>query len=51
MGWLVFMAWVISSANEWKGYSKYFGEGVETSRNWATTYILIFDGQSQLSWC
>lgn len=48
MGWLVFMACIISQANEWKGYSKYFlGKGAEISRNWATAYILIFDGLSQ----
>ena len=36
--------WVISQANEWEDYSNYFGEGVEISRNWVTTHILIFDG-------
>ena len=27
MGWLVFMGWVISYANEWEDYSNYFGDG------------------------
>ena len=40
--WLAFMGWVISQANEWEYYSNYFGEGVEISRNWATTHFLIF---------
>ena len=26
MGWLVFIGWVISYANEWEDYSIYFGE-------------------------
>ena len=38
------MGWVISQANEWEGHSKYFGEGVEISKNWATTHFLVFDG-------
>ena len=25
MSWLVFIGWVISYANEWEGYSNYFG--------------------------
>ena len=33
MGWLVFMYWVISQANEWEDYSKYFEEGTEISKN------------------
>ena len=36
------MGWVISQANEWKDYSKYFGKGVELSRNWATAQSLVF---------
>ena len=42
MGWLVFMGWIISQANEWEDYSNYFGEGVEVSRNWATSHSLVF---------
>ena len=42
MRWLVFMGWVILLANEWEDYSKYFGEGVEISRNWATSHFLAF---------
>ena len=42
MEWLVFIGWIISYANEWEGYSNYFGEGVEISRNWATTHFLVF---------
>ena len=34
---------MISSTNEWEGYSNYFGEGVKISRNWATAYFLGFD--------
>ena len=41
-GWIVFIAWVISYANEWEDYSIYLGEGVEISRNWATTHSLVF---------
>ena len=37
-----YMGWVISQANEWKDYSKYFGKGVELSRNWATAHSLVF---------
>ena len=44
MGWLVFMDWVISQANEWEDYSNYFGEGVGISRNWTTAHFLTFDG-------
>ena len=40
--WLAFIGWVISEANEWEDYSNYFGEGVEISRNWATTHFLVF---------
>ena len=43
--WLAFMGWVISEDNEWEDYSKYFGEGVETSRNWAIISFSAFDGQ------
>lgn len=25
MSWLVFIGWVVSYANEWEGYSNYFG--------------------------
>ena len=39
--WLVFMGWVISQANEWEDDSNYLGEGVETSRNWATAHFLV----------
>ena len=42
MEWLVFMGWVISQATEWEGYSNYFGEGVEISRNWATALFWPF---------
>ena len=42
VGWIVFIAWVISYANEWEDYSIYLGEGVEISRNWATTHSLVF---------
>ena len=45
--WLAFMGWVISSTNEWEGYSSYFGEGVKISRNWATAYFLVFDDWPQ----
>ena len=48
MGWLLFMGWVISQANEWEDYSNYFGEGAEISRNWATIhFFFIFDGWPQ----
>ena len=40
--WLAFIGWVISEANQWEDYSNYFGEGVEISRNWATTHFLVF---------
>ena len=46
MVWLVFMGWVISSA-EWEDYSNYLGEGVEISRNWATAHFLAFHGWPQ----
>ena len=36
MGWLVFMGWVISQANEWEDFSNYLEERVGISRNWAT---------------
>ena len=29
---------------EWEDYSNHFGEGVEISRNWGTTHVLVFDG-------
>ena len=45
MGWLIFIGWVISQANEHEDYSKYFGGRGEISRNWATAHFLIFDGQ------
>ena len=41
------MGWIISSANEWKGYSNYFGDGAGISRNWATTHFLAFYGWPQ----
>ena len=44
MGWLVFMGWEISQANEWEDYANHFGEEVEISRNWATTHFLTFYG-------
>ena len=44
MGWLVFMCWVISQANEWEDYYNYLGEGTGISKNWATTHILAFYG-------
>ena len=28
----------ISQTNEWEDYFNYFGKGVGTSRNWATTF-------------
>ena len=30
--WLAFIGWLISCANEWEGYSNYFWEGAEISR-------------------
>ena len=42
MGWLVFIGWVISYANEQEDYSSYFGEGAEISRIWATAHSLVF---------
>ena len=45
--WLAFMGLVISSTNEWEGYSSHSGEGVKTSRNWATAYFLVFDDWPQ----
>ena len=45
MEWLVFMDWVISQANEWEDYSKYFGEEAGISGNWATAHFLAFYGQ------
>ena len=32
----------ISYVNEWEDYFKYFWEGVETSRIWATAHSLVF---------
>ena len=46
--WLVFIGWV-KYANEWEGYSIYFGERVEIFRNWATT-LWSFDSALELSW-
>ena len=40
-GWLVFMHWVISQANEWENYSNHFREGVRISRNWPTSQFLF----------
>ena len=37
MGWLVFMGWIMSQANEWEDYSNYLGKWAGISRNWATT--------------
>ena len=42
IAWLVFMGWVIWKINDWEDYSNYFGEGVEISRNWATTHFSVF---------
>ena len=43
VAWLVFfIGWIISYANEWEGYSNYFGEGAEISRIWATAHLLVF---------
>ena len=42
-GVVSFMGWVISEANEWEDYSNYYGEGVEISRNWATTRFLVLE--------
>ena len=37
------MNWIeIPYANEWEDYFKYFGEGVEISRIWATAHFLVF---------
>ena len=44
MAWLVFMGWVISSANEWENFSNYFGKEVGISGNWATAHFLTFYG-------
>ena len=41
MGWLVFMHWVISQANEWENYSNHFREGLRISRNWPTSQFLF----------
>ena len=52
MGYIVFMGWVISKANEWEDYSNYFGEGVEISRNWATAHFSgLLSLASEQSWC
>ena len=45
MGWLVFMGWVISWANEYENYSSYFGKGVEIFWNWASAHFLTFYDQ------
>ena len=42
IAWLGFMGWVIWKINDWEDYSNYFGEGVEISRNWATTHFSVF---------
>ena len=42
LGWLVFIGWVISYANEQEDYSNYFCEGAEISRIWATAHSLVF---------
>ena len=44
--WLILMGWVISWTNAGEDYSNYLMEGVEISKHWATTHILLFDGQS-----
>ena len=38
-GWLAFIGWVISLANN------YLGGVAKISRNWAITHLLVFDGQ------
>ena len=43
--WRGLLLWAVSLADEWEDYSKYFEEGAEISRNWATTQFLVFDGQ------
>ena len=45
--WLVFIGWVISLANEWEGYSNYFGEKVRIYRSWVAVHFLILFGQPQ----
>ena len=37
------MYWIVSQANEWEDYSKYFEEGTEISRNWTIVNLLVFD--------
>ena len=39
---LVCVGWVIAHANEWEGYSNYWGEGAEITRIWATTHSAQF---------
>lgn len=46
MAWLILMGWVISWTNVGEDYSNYVGGGVEISKHWAPTHILLFDGQS-----
>ena len=41
-GLVRFYGRVISQGNEWEDFSNCFGEGLEISRNWATTHFLVF---------
>ena len=40
LAWLVFVGCVISYANEWGDYSRYFWEGLEISKIWGTAQPL-----------
>ena len=41
-GWLVFMAWVVSSADKWEEHSNQLGGGVGIFQNGATTHFWAF---------
>ena len=42
--WGSFFGLSISYASKWEDYTRYFGEGVMMSRNWATVHFLAFYG-------
>ena len=47
MGWLVFLSWVTSQANEQEDCSNYSGGRAGIFRNWATVHFLAFYDQPQ----
>ena len=51
MGWLVFMGWVISYANEREEYSNYLRGGWGFPGVWAPPTFYPLWSASELSWC